>query len=139
MAEIQFPESFEIDYQIDPELEEVKVPPLLIHNFIENVISHASRKGDYLMIELRLRREGDLAVFEIKDNGIGIPVGKLEEINQGHPIRDKKRMHVGIYNSWKRLEILYGGKASLHYDSALFEGTTVTVKIPIPEEQQEEQ
>lgn len=139
MAEIQFPESFEIDYQIDPELEEVKVPPLLIHNFIENVISHASRKGDYLMIELRLRREGDLAVFEIKDNGIGIPVGKLEEINQGHPIRDKKRMHVGIYNSWKRLEILYGGKASLHYESALFKGTTVTVKIPIPEEQQEEQ
>lgn len=135
MSEVQFPGTFEIHYEIDPALENIKVPPLLIHNFIENVISHASRKGDYLVIALRLHRRDEMAVFEIQDNGIGIPAGTLEEINQGHPIRDQKRLHIGVYNAWKRLEIIYQGRASLHYDSIILEGTTVTVQIPIDEEE----
>lgn len=41
VTQIRYPDGLSIIYDIDPEIRLVRVPPLLIHNFIENVVKHA--------------------------------------------------------------------------------------------------
>ncbi len=36
ISELRYPDWFEVVYDVDPEALEVEVPPLLIHNFVEN-------------------------------------------------------------------------------------------------------
>lgn len=46
------PNSFQISYELPDDLDDISVPPLLIHNFIENIMSHALKRGDCFHILL---------------------------------------------------------------------------------------
>ena len=40
IAALRYPDCCETVYEIDPEALEVEVPPLLLHNFVENIFKH---------------------------------------------------------------------------------------------------
>lgn len=88
---------FTITYELPANLNAVNIPPLLIHNFIENTLSHGIKRGRHLNISLHLEYRDQLACFTIKDDGIGIAADVLSQINQGMPIQDGSRIHVGLY------------------------------------------
>lgn len=137
IAKVQHPDNFEISYEISTATNEIYVPPLLIHNFIENIISHALKHGSFLHILLQLDKEGENALFTISDDGIGMSEETVDFINQGKPIQDKKRTHVGLYNSWERLEKIYNGKAKMMLFSKQGMGTTIKIWIPMQNERRE--
>lgn len=55
---IRYPGMVEIVYQIEPEIHMLRLPPLLIHNFIENSVKHAMVQGQVLHIVLEGIYEG---------------------------------------------------------------------------------
>lgn len=73
--------------------------------------------------------EGNDIVFVISDDGVGILPEKVPLILDG-TYEDGKGSNIGIYNTHLRLQLLYGKKYGLHYESTPGHGTEVQVKLP---------
>ncbi len=130
VAAIQYPNSFTFSYESDPEVNLCRIPPLLIHNFIENVVSHALIHNQIIHISLYCFYEKGLVTFQIADDGRGMDPETVQQINSGNFADYKKGKHLGIRNSLKRLQFFYDGKATVHVDSTLNQGTIFTITIP---------
>ena len=126
---IRYPDCFTVTYDIDPKTHPVPVPPLLLHNFVENVFKHAMRLGEDIHIRISARLEAAMAAFTIEDDGAGMDPATVRQLNGGS-FGTGTNAHIGLQNSLRRLETVYGRKGLLWVDSAPGEGTRFTIRIP---------
>jgi two-component system sensor histidine kinase YesM len=133
----RFPDRFRPEYDIDPAIEPYFTLKLLLQPIVENAILHAfnhpmpGRSG-----KLRISGvlEQDHIRFLIEDNGCGI---QAEQVEQLLDIPKQSRGGYGIRNVNERLQMLFGSDYALIIDSRLGQGTTVSLRIPrIQTEQQ---
>src|SRR4029450_3324174 len=86
---------------------DVIVPSLLLQPLVENCIKHGlARKVGPGTITISSRRESDLAIIEIEDDGLGISDERVPQaLSSG----------IGLNNVNERLRVLYGveGRFSL--------------------------
>lgn len=129
VSAIRYPDCFTVTYDIDPKTHPVQVPPLLLHNFVENVFKHAMRLGEDIHIRISARLEAAMAVFTIEDDGAGMDPATVRQLNGGS-FGAGTNEHIGLQNSLRRLETVYGRKGLLWVDSAPGEGTRFTIRIP---------
>ena len=129
VSAIRYPDCFTVTYDIDPKTHPVPVPPLLLHNFVENVFKHAMRLGEDIHIRISARLEAAMAVFTIEDDGAGMDPATVRQLNGGS-FGTGTNEHIGLQNSLRRLETVYGRKGLLWVDSAPGEGTRFTIRIP---------
>lgn len=129
-ASIRFPGLIHVLYQIEPQISLVRVPPLLIHNFVENIINHAMIQDKPLNIMVCASYDDKKAIFQISDDGRGIDPDVVRQINAGEYCNNDERIHVGLHNSIRRLKYFYGEHASLQVESEIGEGTIFTITIP---------
>jgi two-component system LytT family sensor kinase len=103
--------------EADPETLDVQVPPLLLQPLVENAVRHgAAARGGPASIELRARRDGDLVVIEIEDDGPGPPEGVI----LGH----------GLENTRMRLAATYGPSAGVDVTRRRSGGAIARVRLP---------
>lgn len=129
VSAIRYPDCFTVTYDIDPKTHPVPVPPLLLHNFVENVFKHAMRLGEDIHIRISARLKAAMAVFTIEDDGAGMDPATVRQLNGGS-FGAGTNEHIGLQNSLRRLETVYGRKGLLWVDSAPGEGTRFTIRIP---------
>ena len=130
MARINYPDSIEIEYEYDPELQFVRLPPLLLHNFVENIVRHVVRKGTVTHITIIGQYQGRHVQFMIMDDGQGIPEETLKELDASMREKRQNGSHVGFANSLKRLKYFYGDEADISLSSEEGEGTCITLTFP---------
>jgi signal transduction histidine kinase len=128
---LQYRERIKFDCEIAENALKVKVPALLIHNFIENAITHGFVMERGLHITLKAHCDGDKAYFAIEDNGVGIGSDVLETINEGRKLMMDDRLHIGLHNSFQRLRLLFPDKGGMRLESAVNRGTVVNVWLPM--------
>lgn len=130
ITKIYYPHSFDVSYQIDPVIDLMRIPPLLLHSFMENIIAHALLPDRKIHIVFSGEYEDGLVTFYISDDGKGMDSDALESINHitDRPIDDGK--NVGIKNPIRRLKYYYGDGASVECTSELGVGTTFIIMIP---------
>lgn len=135
ISSMRYPDWYEVVYEVEPEALDVEVPPLLIHNFVENIFKHVINYEQKVHIRLEAYTTDDEAVFIIADDGPGMKPETVANINQGiFPDENEGRVHVGIANSYRRIHYFYGEKGSLSVDSQLGGGTCFTIVVPKEEE-----
>ena len=81
-------------------------------------------------IFIRVKKEEDLLVLSVEDNGIGM---SEEEVSLLLTDSNRKRKHgsgVGLVNINNRLQILFGKEYGLFIESEPDEGTRVSIRIP---------
>lgn len=111
-----------IEYGEDFEVTEFKIPPLTVQPLVENAIKHGLTKpGKKGSVCVLTRRDGDMIVIEVVDDGVGFQEEELEKSDS-----------VGIRNIRYRLEHL--SKASLEIESKPGKGTKAVIRIPWPED-----
>jgi sensor histidine kinase YesM len=124
IQEIRFGARLTHEVRASPEASRLRLPGMVVQPFVENAVLHGLEpleRGGTVGIEARV--EGEDLVIEIKDDGIGFdPEGSKSG-------EDRARLHEGIANVSRRLELLYGRKA-VFVASAPGAGTRVTIKIP---------
>ena len=121
-----------INFLIDvpDEILDFEIPKLVLQPIVENSIQHGifereSKSGDVvIMVWLE---DGDI-LFTISDTGMGIPPQQLVNILDGTGAGSGS--NIGIYNTHQRLQLLYGERYGLQYQSAYGDGTEVHVRIP---------
>lgn len=117
---------------IPDELTEYQIPKLTLQPVIENAILHGILEKDSKSgtIVLTGWLENNDIVLLISDDGVGIPAEKLPSIISGSGSSSSGGTNIAVYNTHRRLEILYGPGYGLTYSSQPGQGTEVQIRIP---------
>jgi sensor histidine kinase YesM len=107
-----------IRFELDLEVEEFKLPPLLVQPLVENAIRHGILpRHEGGTVTLRTRLEGDHVRIDVQDDGVGFD-----------PEAPGRKESVGMQNVRFRLENIARGRMEIQ--SAPGQGTTVSLFIP---------
>lgn len=136
MASVRYSGRVEAEYDFAPELNVVRMPPLLIHNFVENAVKYGIRKNKTLHIRVQGFYDDGMVTFQISDDGKGMSREMLErnqKVFREEIDMEDKSSHLGLYNSIKRLKYFYGDKAGIEVESEEEAGTRFTIRFPYDE------
>lgn len=126
----RFDQRFRVDFDIQPELLEAKVPKLFLQPLVENAIIHGFKDIDAGgLITVYGRRQEDNIQFCVEDNGSGISPDKLTAL-----LREDSA-NVGIKNVDKRIRLLYGTEYRIQIESVQGLGTRVHLLIPFQKQE----
>lgn len=120
---------------IEPEITECSTVKWILQPIVENAIVHGiDPLRSSGRIDVEGKTKGDLIVFTIKDNGVGINSEGLEQIryrlkNKSENLTKYKKK-IGLYNVQTRIHSHYGNSFGISIESKTHEGTTVTITIP---------
>lgn len=123
---------------------QTRIPVLIIQPLVENAIRHGIRaKREGGLLEILAKENGGVVEITIKDDGIGISPEKLKKIRFEIGSEGAREENVGegsgigLRNINERLKYQFGPEYQLNIESALEVGTSV--KLRIPERDQEEE
>ncbi|WP_314003861.1 sensor histidine kinase [uncultured Paenibacillus sp.] len=153
----------EYDIRIDPSLMSYPVPALLFQPIVENAVIHGCEtKREKTTLRIYSELSGSRLRFVIRDTGIGMDPAALERLRRrldggpdegpppGPPVSDgsvgsggsggsggrRKGHGIGLVNVNKRIRMKYGADYGLSVDSKLHHGTTVTIDLPVPSQEE---
>lgn len=137
LEQMRFQDRFTYEFEVDPKIdtENTQVPSMILQPFIENSIMHGilptERQGH---IQIKIAREEELLLFEIKDNGIGVETsvkrknGVSLHVSNGMKIT---RQRLELLRSMTKLGYGVDGPLELRDENNATLGTVVRVTLPV--------
>ena len=120
IEEMRFQDRLTVAWDVDDDLQEARVPALVLLPLVENAIRHGlSPKIGPGRLDISVRREGPALRFSVDDDGLGATF----------PIRPG----VGLGNTRERLEALYGEAGTLGVEARAGGGFHACVRLPLRE------
>jgi len=130
----RFDEHLQYEFSIHEDTRKITIPKISILTLVENSILHGMEEEvSQIKVMVETRLSDDFLEIVVKDNGCGMSPDKLEELTSRFQdcISHRSDTGIGLVNLYSRLTLLYNGLADMRIESHHFEGTTVTLKIPI--------
>ena len=134
IQKIRYKDKLNYVIHVDESLYAIEVPKLILQPLVENAIYHgvkAKRGGG--TITITGVPEGENLVFTVQDDGAGMLQEKVEELNRRmseRSVLDEKKSF-GLFYIRERIQLCYGKGYGVHVESALGEGTRVTITLPL--------
>ena len=134
IQKIRYKDKLNYVIHVDESLYAIEVPKLILQPLVENAIYHgvkAKRGGG--TITITGVPEGENLVFTVQDDGAGMPQEKVEELNRRMSERSvlDEQKSFGLFYIRERIQLCYGKGYGVHVESALGEGTRVTITLPL--------
>ena len=98
-----------------------------LENAVHGILETPTKSGT---IVLTGWMEDKDVVLLISDDGVGIAPDKLPVILSGEGTSVSGGTNIAIYNTHRRLQVLYGDQYGLSYSSKLGSGTEVQIRFP---------
>jgi sensor histidine kinase YesM len=121
---IRFGDRLTVEFACPQELLELEVPNFILQPLAENAVKHGvSPTSRPVVLRVGARREEDALILSVSDNGGGAKAA-------AGPGRQPAGTGVGLDNTRRRLQVIYGAKARLEtvvHD----EGYLAIVRIPL--------
>jgi two-component system LytT family sensor kinase len=125
IEQTRFDDKLKVRFDIEPGLENARLPSLILQPILENAIKYAiTPRVDGGSIDVSARRDGDTLRITVEDDGPGLPP-------EGEP---RRRRGVGLANARERLELIYGESAGLIARNREPNGCRVEMWLPLEEE-----
>lgn len=124
----RFPDGVEGIIDVSEDIIKYSTVKLILQPIVENAIIHGIQESDNKKGYVKIvgKREGDLIVFTIEDNGKG-----MEEATINALVSDKNDLGYGVKNVNERIKLYFGKEFGLTYHSELNKGTVVTITFPV--------
>lgn len=126
--------SFRVEEEIDESCYQIMTPKLILQPLVENAIDHGldPLEKEEKVLTIRVRKEENQVVFQVQDNGNGMPQEKAEQIlgiqSPGY----------GVHNVYERIKLLYKENGEMRIVSEEGRGTMVEIRIPEKQEKEYE-
>lgn len=125
---------FLLDVEVEEQLKDCSVPPLIIQSFLENSYKYNDGKKGMVVFSVKVSSAWENGApymcLRMQDNGQGYPKEVLDAINQRGSFSFEDS-HVGINNLKHRLSILYGNKYSFAFYNLPAGGACSIISIPL--------
>lgn len=132
IQQLRYEKGINYEEEKDPVADGLTIPPMLLHQFVENALKYALREEKNLQISLTVEyREENMEPFAyilISDNGPGFPEELLSDLNGGKMMNFGGRNHFGIHNSLTQLRYRYKNARWKLYNK---DGAMVELYIPM--------
>ena len=138
IQQIRFDNGFSFQLDVPEKLLSCRILKLILQPLVENALYHGllhCNAGS--TIWLSARKQGKVICFSVKDDGVGIPREKLENLQQmlaGKPkfqeLNQRENGSIGLKNINSRIRLYYGDDYGLEITSEQDKGTTVQIRIP---------
>lgn len=125
----RYDDKFTFRYEVDPAALSVHVFRLMLQPLVENALYHGinPREGKGVVL-VHIWQSEDRLCFRVVDNGVGMSVERLEQVQQDI-LADNSRS-IGMINVNRRLILHYGNESALKISSWEGRGTVVSFWIP---------
>lgn len=134
IQKMRYKDQFEYEFQVDDSVLGYKTQKLVLQPIIENAIYHGIRQMvDEGEIIIRAYVKDQDLIFEVEDNGLGMPEDVRSRILLKHRPDDDDTVKVGgvgVTNVFERIQLMYGEEYGISIESEIEEGTKVTITIP---------
>ena len=126
--------SFRVEEEIDESCYQIMTPKLILQPLVENAIDHGldPLEKEEKVLTSRVKKEENQVVFQVQDNGNGMPQEKAEQIlgiqSPGY----------GVHNVYERIKLLYKENGAMRIVSEEGRGTMVEIRIPEKQEMEYE-
>lgn len=131
IQELRYDEEFNFNLDINPELNDYRIPPIVIQTFVENSIKYALKMNGHVLINIKVMHdESDYMKIIIDDTGEGYPDFILQNYIKDESLTDERGEHFGIKNVMNRLKIIYGDASDLLLENRTEGGARATIRIP---------
>jgi len=118
---VRFGDRLEVAIDVDPALDDLRVPALLVQPLVENAVRHGiETREEGGRIDVRARASADDVVIEVEDNGRGLPANWSLDGTSG----------TGLRNLCARLSAIYDDRAHLSIGRSASGGATVSIRLP---------
>lgn len=122
---IRFPGRYTVYYHIEPEMYACRIPKLILQPLLENSILHGLSEKEFGgVIDISASRQGNTAIFCVRDNGKGMLPETLSTLLH------YETSHIGCRNVHHRLQLMYGSEYGLEVSSVIGEYTQITARLP---------
>lgn len=120
LEQIRFQDRLKVEMHIDPATLDARIPNLILQPLVENAIRHGiAETSEAGLVHIRAWREKDELRVEVRDDGPGLA-------RRGRPAREG----VGLSNTRKRLQRLYGEHHSFSLTDGATGGAVASLAIP---------
>ncbi len=123
---LRYGNTFTITYEIPREIENARIPKLILQPLVENAVFHgiepSGREGH---IRITAKKDSGHLLLTVSDDGVGIHI-PLEKNN-------RKFNKIGLQNVDERIKILFGTDYGLSITGEADRGTIVCLTLPLVE------
>lgn len=124
IEQMRFEDRLQVEMNIAPDTLDASVPNMILQPLVENAIKHGlAPRAEGGRIEIEAVRSNGHLNLTVTDNGIGVPFGDLENMDEG----------VGLSNTRRRLKHLYGETHQFDLKNAPNSGLRIDLTIPFKE------
>ncbi|GIO33512.1 sensor histidine kinase YesM [Paenibacillus albilobatus] len=130
---LRFEDAFTYRINVDESLSQALIPPLMIQTFAENTIKHAVTMDEPIRLNVDIQLRGDQEPYlciVIQDTGKGFSEQALSEWQSEDESAHGDSGHIGIWNSRRRLRLIYQDRAKLILSNHPNGGARVEVWLP---------
>jgi len=140
IIQIRHNNRFSISYELDEKMMEMVIPKMILQPIIENAVFHGleQKAGAGTLLIRGYIDSGNRIVFSIQDDGKGMSPEVLEKLKRNLSAHDytddmllSEKKSIGLINIDRRIKLLYGDDFGLDIDSMSYNGTKVTIELPI--------
>lgn len=118
---------------IDPSLNDLKIPKLLLYPLVENSIFHGLLpRSDVGNLTVSAKHLDNSVEISVTDNGVGFsPLYTSETQNWMTKDFSDAIEHIGLRNVYQRLMIHYGQSSALSIESVPYVRTRISFRLPL--------
>jgi two-component system LytT family sensor kinase len=122
IEQIRFEERLQVTWEVDAAALYGRVPNLVLQPIVENALKHGlSQISGIGTLLIRAKSGGGRLLLKVIDNGPGVPQKGTIKIKEG----------VGLANTRRRLDQVYGADHILSFSNAASGGFEVTIELPL--------
>ena len=121
LMRLRYTDKIEIRTSFENDTQGIFVPPMLFMQFVENAFKHGVtyKKRTVIDVALRIDDAAEMILFTCRNTVLDNTMQSLHPVQGG----------IGIENARKRLELLFGDKATMRIDN---DGGWYNVELKIP-------
>ncbi len=133
IQEYKYCDKFEVHFEIQPELLDLKILKSLLQPLVENSIIHGIEpmegKG---VIVVKASVEENILRIKISDNGVGMPEDVIKAVLSEDSRSSKSRFcGIGVSNVEERIKLFFGEEYGIHLESVPYLFTTIELTLPV--------
>lgn len=121
IEQMRYGNRLEISYDIDESIS-LLLPSLTLQPLVENAVQHSISVVNKVQIQIKIYREADNIIINIKDNGPGMSKIKQEELKSG------RNQRIGFTNVMNRVKLIRDSQ--LIVESFENKGTSISIILP---------
>lgn len=133
IQKLRFPHQLKYEWELDPQAEEARIPPLTVQPFVENSVLYGFKKGRNpleITIQVNYLPEEEQIQIQIIDNGPGFPEDVLARLHEGkYTPEESTGRSIGIWNVQHRLRKIKDANVELRFENKADRGAFVQITM----------